>query len=72
MKKYSLAFVVLCVATLAACGKREASETTQEYTFDVVKSPFTGKCYEAVSYPKSSTDYVFEISCEFYKQKKIS
>lgn len=76
MKKHIVVALVVCSAVLVACGKKGPSENRnilgdQTFEFQVIKSPLTGKCYEAVShYDSRNFQRIFEVSCEFYKQKQ--
>ncbi len=73
-----IVLIILALA-LVACGKREESSGSKENTaesrvsrqnfdFQVIQSPITGKCYETVNVSNSySFSRIFEISCDSKK-----
>ncbi len=70
-----LTFVILALA-LVACGNKEDPSKSENmadnegFKFKVIRSPVTGKCYEAVNVSRSySFSRIFEISCD-YKNKQ--
>lgn len=76
MRKHVLIIALVMSSTLlVACGKRSPPENEDihgdaTFEFQVIKSPLTGKCYEAINRDgKYTSQRIFEVSCEFYKQK---
>ena len=65
-----ICFTIITLPILISFGKKEGPESAtfvlnQEFGFQVIKSPLTGKCYETVSHTQShSFSHIFEISCE--------
>lgn len=71
MKKVLL--VILSIVVLAACGKKEEPTKvsiidSNRFEFQVIQSPLTNKCYEAVINNYTYTlNRVFEIPCDLKK-----
>lgn len=78
IKKFGL--VILALALVACAKKVEPSENKENpslsrvsegiFYFQVIQSPVTGKCYEAINIVNSyDHSRIFEISCD-YKNKQ--
>ncbi len=75
-RRHVLVITLVTAFVVVACGKKGPSEDgnilgDQTFEFQVIKSPLTGKCYEAVShYDSRNFQRIFEVSCDFYKPKQ--
>ncbi len=77
LEKVAKVSLVALSASLASCsGKGEAPVDASAYTWTVVKSPKTGKCYEIASHRVGAAQSTYgtggmsEVPCEYLDDKR--